>query len=217
MVVVAPSRYASQPAVAVTSSSAISIQTPKLSGRWVKRAGNAAAMRQRGCSSFAAQSAREDSVSVSLSALEEHRSLDRNKTRSSTNHVRKRVKLFFLLTREGENSCFETDIVTQYPICMRVCNVYLIKMCQAGRREMLWSFAATAVGLGMRPDSANAAAPASLESENVIRKGLQELRNEGLQVEELRQNSEAAAKDELQVLSVVAGTSTKQMLAFFLL
>lgn len=98
---------------------------------------------------------------------------------------------------------------------MRVCNVCLIKICQAGRREMLWSLAATAVGLGMRPDSANAAAPASLESENVIRKGLQELRNEGLQVEELRQNSEAAAKDELQVLSVVAGTSTKQTLAFF--
>ena len=54
----------------------------------------------------------------------------------------------------------------------------------------------------MRPDSANAAAPASLESENVLRKGFQELRNEGLQVEELRQSSEAAAKDELQVSNV---------------
>lgn len=67
---------------------------------------------------------------------------------------------------------------------------------------MLWSLAATAAGLAMRPDSANAAAPASLESENVLRKGFQELRNEGLQVEELRQSSEAAAKDELQVSNV---------------
>lgn len=81
MAAVAPSRFASQPAVAVTSSSTIGIQTSKLGRRWIKKGVNGA-VRQRSCLTLAAQAGREDLALASATALE---------ARRSTSCVRKRA------------------------------------------------------------------------------------------------------------------------------